>query len=34
MRDLRNAQTPDALPALTARMVVDQGAPAPSDGDK
>jgi hypothetical protein len=32
-RDLRNAQTPDALPALTARMVVDQGAPAPSSDD-
>ena len=30
-RDLRNAQTPDALPALTARMVVDQGPAAPSE---
>ena len=29
-RDLRNAQTPAALPALTARMVVDQGAPPAS----
>jgi hypothetical protein len=30
-RDLRNAQTPDALPALTARMVVDQGPAAPAE---